>query len=209
MPKVLEFCFNISPSSEHPGLKYYSAIKKKKELNYATCKNMDGLAGSHAYRIIQTHRPMLLVATSLSHAQLFATPGTAARQTPLSMGFSRQEYWSGFLFSFSRGSSRPRDRTRVSCTGWWILYHLSHEGSPAVTPRVDTKSGCLGGPCRCWASLLPACRVSQKRRGMCAENILRMAAHSCILAWRSPTDRGAWQGYSPRGRRESDAAETR
>ena len=32
-----------------------------------------------------------------------------AHQTPLSMGFSRQEYWSGLLISFSRGSSRPRD----------------------------------------------------------------------------------------------------
>ena len=25
--------------------------------------------------------------------------------------------------SFSRGSSWPRDRTRISCTGRWILYH--------------------------------------------------------------------------------------
>ena len=30
-----------------------------------------------------------------SHIQLFATPWTAAHQTPLSMGLSRQEYWSG------------------------------------------------------------------------------------------------------------------
>ena len=32
---------------------------------------------------------------SLSHIQLFATPWTAAYQAPPSMGFSRQEYWSG------------------------------------------------------------------------------------------------------------------
>ena len=32
---------------------------------------------------------------SLSHARLLATPWTAAYQAPLSMGFSRQEYWSG------------------------------------------------------------------------------------------------------------------
>ena len=31
----------------------------------------------------------------LSHVQLFATPGTVAAQAPLSMGFSRQEFWSG------------------------------------------------------------------------------------------------------------------
>ena len=33
-----------------------------------------------------------------SHVQLFMTPWTATRQAPLSMGFSRQEYWSGLLF---------------------------------------------------------------------------------------------------------------
>ena len=32
---------------------------------------------------------------SLSGIQLLATPWTAASQGPLSMGFSRQEYWSG------------------------------------------------------------------------------------------------------------------
>ena len=32
---------------------------------------------------------------SLSCVRLFATPWTAAYQTPPSMGFSRQEYWSG------------------------------------------------------------------------------------------------------------------
>ena len=32
---------------------------------------------------------------SLSRVRLFATPWTAAHQAPLSMGFSRQEYWSG------------------------------------------------------------------------------------------------------------------
>ena len=32
---------------------------------------------------------------SLSHVRLFATPWTVACQAPLSMGFSRQEYWCG------------------------------------------------------------------------------------------------------------------
>ena len=35
---------------------------------------------------------------SLSHVQLFVTPWTVAYQAPLSMGFSRQEYWGGFPF---------------------------------------------------------------------------------------------------------------
>ena len=33
-----------------------------------------------------------------SHVQFFVTPWTIAHQAPLSMGFSRQEYWSGLLF---------------------------------------------------------------------------------------------------------------
>ena len=33
-----------------------------------------------------------------SHVRLFATPGTAAFQAPASMGFFRQEYWSGLLW---------------------------------------------------------------------------------------------------------------
>ena len=37
-----------------------------------------------------------VVVPSLSHVQSFATPWTVARQAPLSMAFSRQEYCSGF-----------------------------------------------------------------------------------------------------------------
>ena len=38
------------------------------------------------------------VLSCFSHVQLFATPWIVARQAPLSMGFSRQEYWSGLPF---------------------------------------------------------------------------------------------------------------
>ena len=34
----------------------------------------------------------------LSHVQLFATLWTVAPQAPQSMGFSRQEYWSGLPY---------------------------------------------------------------------------------------------------------------
>ena len=35
---------------------------------------------------------------SLSHVRLFVTPWTVAHLAPLSMEFSRQEYWSGLPF---------------------------------------------------------------------------------------------------------------
>ena len=56
---------------------------------------------------------------SLSRVRLFATPWTAAYQAPPSMGFSRQEYWSGltlpspmwgvtnFQFLFARNIWKP------------------------------------------------------------------------------------------------------
>ena len=46
-------------------------------------------------------RPLLLLLLLLSHfsrVRLCATPQTAAHQAPLSLGFSRQEHWSGLPF---------------------------------------------------------------------------------------------------------------
>ena len=69
----------------------------------------------------------------LSHfsgVYLLVTPWAVAHQAPLSMGFSRQEYWVA-MPSFRR-SSRPRDRTHVSsvsCIGRWVLYHLCNLGN--------------------------------------------------------------------------------
>ena len=40
----------------------------------------------------------LSLSLSCSVFQLFATPWTVAYQAPLSMGFSRQQYWSGLTF---------------------------------------------------------------------------------------------------------------
>ena len=44
----------------------------------------------------------------LSRLQLFETPWTVAHQVPLSMGFSRQEYWSGLPFPSPGDLPNPR-----------------------------------------------------------------------------------------------------
>ena len=44
------------------------------------------------------HFKLLLLLSRFSRVRLCATPWTAAHQAPLSMGFSRQEYWSGLPF---------------------------------------------------------------------------------------------------------------
>ena len=41
---------------------------------------------------------MKKVSKSLSRVGLFVTPWTVAHKVPLSMGFSRQDYWSGLPF---------------------------------------------------------------------------------------------------------------
>ena len=50
----------------------------------------------------------------LSRVRLFATPWTVAYQAPPSMGFSRQEYWSGLPLPSPGDLPWPRDRTQVS-----------------------------------------------------------------------------------------------
>ena len=47
------------------------------------------------------------VLSCFSHVQLFVTPRTIACQIPLSMGFSRQEYWSRLLWPPPRDLSNP------------------------------------------------------------------------------------------------------
>ena len=51
----------------------------------------------HGWRegVCDTAKGRCLRAKSLSCVLLFATPWSVAHQAPLSMGFSRQEYWSG------------------------------------------------------------------------------------------------------------------
>ena len=44
----------------------------------------------------------------LSCVRLFMTLWTVAHQAPLSMGFHRQEYWSGLTFPSSGNLSDPR-----------------------------------------------------------------------------------------------------
>ena len=51
-------------------------------------------------------------AQSLSHVQLFVTAWNVTHQSPLSMGFSRQEYWSGQTFSSSGDPPDPRIEPR-------------------------------------------------------------------------------------------------
>ena len=56
---------------------------------------------------------------SLSRVRLLATPRTAAHQAPLSMGFSRQEYWSGVPLPSTYRTLAFIYR-RVDQPPWWL-----------------------------------------------------------------------------------------
>ena len=118
--------FSVPPSSvitsdsheEYRGLgiKKRSAAAAAKSLQSCPtlCDPIDGSPpGSPVPRILQA-RTLEWVAISFSNAWkwqvkvkslsrvwLFATPWTAAHQAPPSMGFSRQEYWSGVPFTWA------------------------------------------------------------------------------------------------------------
>ena len=59
-----------------------------------------------------------------SHVRLFATPWTAARQAPLSMGISRREYWRGLPCPPPGDLPNPgiKPVSHVCRIGSWVLY---------------------------------------------------------------------------------------
>ena len=75
---------------------------------------------------------MCVCVQSFSHVQLFGTLWTVACQAPLSMGSSRQEYWSGLPFPTPR--DLPNPGTQPLCLTHWqvISLPLCHLGSPIL-----------------------------------------------------------------------------
>ena len=82
-----------------------------------------------------------------SHVRLFATPWTGAHQAPLSMGFSRQEYWSGLPCSPSGDPPNPGTEP------------TSLIKSPALGGGFFTKSTTWGVFWDCVCMLNPSSRV--------------------------------------------------
>ena len=73
-----------------------------------------------------TQVSLCVCAELLSRVQIFATPWIVAHQAPLSMGFPRQEYWSGLPFLLqgifpTQGSNLGLLHCRHT------LYHLRHQ----------------------------------------------------------------------------------
>ena len=70
----------------------------------------------------------------------FATPWTIALQVPMSMGFSRQEYWSGFPFPSAGHLPNPGIEPGSPALQL-ILYRLSYKGSHP--PKRGDRYNCV------------------------------------------------------------------
>ena len=77
----------------------------------------------------------LLLLSCFSRVQLFVTLWTVARQAPLSMGFSRQEYWSGLPCPPPGDLPDPGIQPRSSALQADSLL-LIHQGTPYLSARA-------------------------------------------------------------------------
>ena len=101
--------------------------------------------------IFYTYFLVLLLLSSFSRVQLCVTPQMAAHQVPLSLGFSRQEYWSGLPFPSPMHVCMLR---RFSCV--WLCatpWTAAHQ-APLSTglSRQEYWSG-LPFPSPCWRAI--------------------------------------------------------
>ena len=86
---------------------------------------------------------MFVVFQSLSRVWLFMSPWAIAHQTPLSMEFSRQEYWVGLPFPFPGDLPNPRDQTYVSYSADRFLIVLCKALNGLPLPSVQPKTSLL------------------------------------------------------------------
>ena len=82
--------------------------------------------------------PVLL--SSFSCVRLFVTPWTVGCQAPLSMGFSRQEYWSGLPFpspgNLPDPGIEPAYLTSLALVGGFFLTSAAWEAQSMGSQRV-------------------------------------------------------------------------
>ena len=94
------------------------------------------------------HHAGMCVLSGFSHVQLCATLWTVAHQAHLSMGASKQEYWSGLPCPPPGDLLHPEIKPKslmVSCISRQVLYHLLHHPFqiPSVLGSSETSVVCL------------------------------------------------------------------
>ena len=126
---------------------------------------------------------MLCVLSHFSHVWLFATPWTVAHQTPLSMRFSRQEYWSGLLCPPSgdcpNPGMEPMSLTSLALAAgplplaprgkpWPSSFPYTNNHCKGVTRCLDSGQRCQSSSLDldCWFKLSPATSPTPTPQGV-------------------------------------------
>ena len=87
---------------------------------------------------------MYVCAQWLSHVQLLAIRWTVAHQAPLSMGFPRQEYWSGLPFP----SPGDFPNSEIKLLQWQAFFTTEPPEKPRGSlTALEIKSGAFGSGC--------------------------------------------------------------
>ena len=87
-------------------------------------RNTRNLGRFHCFRTFQTIKYTNIICGSglvAKSCPTLATPWTVACQAPLSMGFSRQEYWSGLLFSSPGNQHNMQFFPNLFCSRFFFL----------------------------------------------------------------------------------------
>ena len=131
----------------------------------------------------------------LSSVQIFTTPCTVAHQAPLSMGFPRQEYWSGLLIPLPGDLPSPGiELLSLTLAGGFFTTGILYLGSPckgAIILQLRIERGFPGGSDGKESAWIAGDPGSISGLGRCPgkghDNPLQ---YSCLV---NPMDRGAWQ----------------
>ena len=135
-------------STGHPSIPLlitHFQIKKTAKLCFLLMRcNYSPFNQNHCNLLLKrVYQVCACILSCFSHIQLFMTLCTVAHQAPLSMGFSRQEYWSGLTY--------PLQGIPNSLIHFWVLFFsfIPHPhcpiGSCILTTEIqsDTRLTCI------------------------------------------------------------------
>ena len=129
----------VSFFSEQKKLKIHKRKVKNKKCGDLNREKMKPTSWFHSLiKVTVSPGPIILCKTmdyfpSVTHIHTYSPhPPPPPRPPPLSSvhGISQIRMLEWVAISSSRGSTPPRDQTNISFIGRWILYPLSHLGSP-------------------------------------------------------------------------------
>ena len=110
--------FSLFPSRSSDGA-HFSISSSEDKTKHFTNVNAEGLISCTLFLVLlywlASGKRLLLLLSHFSRVRLCATPQTAAHQAPPSLGFSRQEHWSGLPFPSPMMKVKSESEAAQSC----------------------------------------------------------------------------------------------